>query len=349
MTEQQPAKRVELYKDLVFRAIFGKESSKRFLKGLLNAVMEQAELPQITELTIKHPFTMGDLDGEKTPIMDISVVDEKGRLFDVEMQLQGDPVFGDRLFYYGARLYGRSLQKGERYWNLPPVVCVAFVNFPLSKEKPDVWFDKWNMRSVLGTGLGSNKMTNIFVRLPRVFRAESAPSDSFTTSLRNWVRIISGYSELTDEEIAKLLRETPGFGELRERVTDYYNSKEAKKVFDAQTDYELSIRGEAVVAEIERDKAIRERDQERRLREAAERERETAEREREAAERERDAAEQSKLETQRKYALRALRYKFGQDAELPEGWADGRSYDELEKFVDKVFDCKTFDEVLALL
>ena len=113
-------------------------------------------------------------------------------------------------------------------------------------------------------------------------------------------------------------------------------------MFDAQTDYELSIRGEAVVAEIERDKAIRERDQERRMREAAERERETAERER-------DAAEQSKLEAQRKYALRALRCKFGQDVELPEGWADGRSYDELEKFVDKIFDCKTFDEVLALL
>ncbi|MBR4751736.1 MAG: Rpn family recombination-promoting nuclease/putative transposase, partial [Thermoguttaceae bacterium] len=196
MTEEQDFK-IDLYKDLIFRALFGDESAKYALKCLLNAVMNQAELPLIAELELGNPFQLPSFYDGKFSIMDIHAIDETGRHFDIEMQLQPQRFFGDRLFYYGAGLYGSSLEQGEGYTELPKVVCVAFINFPLSEQRPDVWFDVWQMHSTLGTGLGTDKVTSIFVRLPRVFDQETSPPDIFTGQLVYWVKILSSYAQLT--------------------------------------------------------------------------------------------------------------------------------------------------------
>ena len=74
-----------------------------------------------------------------------------------------------------------------------------------------------------------------------------------------------------------------------------------------------------------------------------------AEREREAAERQRDEAKRRLLESQKKGVVRAFRWKFGVDMELPENWAEDRSYDELETIADKIFECASLQEVLELL
>lgn len=74
-----------------------------------------------------------------------------------------------------------------------------------------------------------------------------------------------------------------------------------------------------------------------------------AEREREEAEREREEEKQRSLESQRKGVVRAFRWKFGADKELPENWAEGLTYDELETLADKIFECATLEEALDLL
>ncbi|MBP5620626.1 MAG: hypothetical protein J6X44_01295, partial [Thermoguttaceae bacterium] len=108
-------------------------------------------------------------------------------------------------------------------------------------------------------------------------------------------------------------------------------------------------------AERERDEANRERDEANRRSEeanrrseAAERRSEAAERRSEAAERRSEAAERRSMESQKKGVVRALKWKFGVDAELPENWAEGRSYDELETIADKIFECASLQEALEL-
>lgn len=332
---RDPEIKVELYKDLIFRAIFGKETSKDFLKDLLNAVMEQAELPQIAELKLKNPFNLSVAYGLKSTIMDIHAVDETGRHFDIEMQLRYEDVFSERLFYYGAGLYGNSLEQGESYSQAPPVVCVAFVNFPLSVDKPDVWFDKWQMRSTLGTGLGTDKITNVFVRLPRVFEEEASPTNKFTEQLDYWVKILSSYSQLTKKEKLELSDKTKGFDQLERQIRSYFRTEEGQMVFSLQRDMEAWAKD--LVGSQER---LYERERQARI---------VAEREREEAEREREEEKQRSLESQRKGVVRAFRWKFGADKELPENWAEGLTYDELETLADKIFECATLEEALDLL
>ena len=332
MKEQED--RVDLCKDLIFRAVFGDESTKYVLKCLLNAVLEQAELPLIADFKLQNPFQLPVTFDSKSSIMDVHAVDKSGRYFDVEMQVQPEDFFGDRLFYYGAGLYLSGLKKGRGYSKIPKVVCVAFVNVPLSRRRPDVWFDKWQMHSMLGTGLGTEKMTNVFVRLPRVSCNESAPPDKFRGQLAYWVRILSSYPELTEEEKLKLGNSAEGFKELERRIKDYFGTEEGKKVFIAQRKLDSWL--DDVQTSLEN-----------RV-EEAERGREEAERGREEAERRREEDRLLYLERQKRMIVRLLKDKFGADAKLPENWSEGRSSDELERLTNAIFESSSLREALDL-
>ncbi|MBR4752547.1 MAG: hypothetical protein IK077_12375, partial [Thermoguttaceae bacterium] len=141
--------------------------------------------------------------------------------------------------------------------------------------------------------------TNIFIRLPRVADNELSPPDTYRGQLAYWVKILSSYSNLTDEEKTELVKSTKGFDELEQRIKYYFGTEEGKKVFFAQREldswaediressYEEEHKARCE-AERQRDEAERRREEERRGREEAEREREEAERGREEAERKRE-------------------------------------------------------------
>ncbi len=339
MTEEQDFK-IDLYKDLIFRALFGDESVKYALKCLLNAVLNQAELPLIADLELGSPFQTPSFYDGKFSIMDIHAVDETGRHFDIEMQLQPQRFFGDRLFYYGAGLYGSSLERGEGYAELPKVVCVAFINFPLSELRSDVWFDKRQMHSTLGTGLGTDKVTSFFVRLPRVFDQETSPPNKFTGQLVNWVRILSSYSYLSEEERLELGRSTDGFEELERRIRHYFSTEEGKRVFYAQREFDSWIR------DLQLDQESR-FEEEHKARCEAERALEESERALEESERGREEDRLLYMERQKKMLVHVFKEKFGADAELPTNWSEGRSSDELEALTFKVFASSNLHEALA--
>ncbi len=334
--------RVDLRKDLIFRAVFGDGSANYVLQCLLNAVLEQAGLPLIAELELQNPFQLPAMFDRKSSIMDIHAADENGRRFDVETQVQPEKFFCDRLLYYGAGVYQSSLDEGEEYGELPKVVCVAFVSFPINATRPDVWFDKWQMHSTLGTGLGTDKMTNVFVRLPRVSRSESSPLDVFAGQLSYWVRILSSYSVLTEGEKLELSRSTRGFSELEERIRNFFGTEEGKRVFIAQRKVDEWLN------RIQTEEGTL-YEQEHKARCEAERGREEAERGREEERRGREEAERRGLELQKKGVVRLFKNKFGSDSELPENWAEGLSYDELETLADKIFASSSLQEVLDLL
>lgn len=340
---------IDLCKDLIFRATFGKESAKYILKCLLNAVLKQAELPLVAELELKNPFNLSSYYDGKFTIMDIHAVDETGRHFDVEMQVQRQDYFDSRLFYYGTELYASSLQDGQGYDQLPRVVCIAFNNHPLDVAKPDVWFDKWQMHSTLGTGLGTDKLTNIFVRLPCNSKEEALFGDKFADQLSYWVKTLSSYSRLTVEEKRELSGSMEGFDELERRIGNYFSTEEGREVLSAQRKFDawlIDFKSRQEQRYLNEHKARVEAE---RKSEEAERRSEEAERRSEEAERGREEAERRNWENQKKNVVRAFAWKYGEDVVLPFGWAEGLSGDELDAIADKVFASGSLQEALAAL
>jgi len=89
--------------DLVFKKIFGTEQNKNVLKSLINSVLPKDE--QIVEVTIKNPYNETDFIGDKLSVVDIKATDEKGRWYDIEIQVKEQKFYGKRAIFYLSEIY----------------------------------------------------------------------------------------------------------------------------------------------------------------------------------------------------------------------------------------------------
>ena len=71
--------------DLVFKQLFGKESAKRSLIAMLNAVLELQGDERIVDVEYLNPITLGQTTVDKESILDLKARDQKGRLYNVEI------------------------------------------------------------------------------------------------------------------------------------------------------------------------------------------------------------------------------------------------------------------------
>ena len=71
--------------DFAFKKTFGSPENKVALISLLNAILT---LPvPIVDVTIENPYNLQDFQNDKLSILDIRAVDQRGAIYDVEMQL----------------------------------------------------------------------------------------------------------------------------------------------------------------------------------------------------------------------------------------------------------------------
>ena len=113
--------------DVAFKKIFGDSSKTEILISFLNAVLE---LPfPIASLTIATPYQTPQIEELKYTSLDVKAVDENGREFIVEMQVEGNEKFGKRALYYLAKSYVGQIKVAEDYEKLKPAYFVGILNF----------------------------------------------------------------------------------------------------------------------------------------------------------------------------------------------------------------------------
>ena len=221
--------------DLVFRAFLGGERLTKSLMGLLNAILREAKLPQIKSLIVKNPFLLENWENEKEPILDVRVVDEEGREYDLEMQCRREKHYIGRVVFYTFRLHVSQLERGDKYGALKRTVGISLTNFPIDKSRPDLWFDVWKYRSVLDSGLGYDNAVNIFVRLPR--KRDERPVGIKDPELLNWLEFLAFYPEMSEEEIAAIQESTSGITELCEEAEMFVGTREEHELMMARERY----------------------------------------------------------------------------------------------------------------
>ena len=113
--------------DIAFKKIFGDAGKTEILISFLNAVLELAS--PIVSLTIASPYQVPRIQDLKETALDVKAVDSNGREFIVEMQVEGNELFGKRALYYLAKSYVGQIKKTEAYKALKPVYFIGILNF----------------------------------------------------------------------------------------------------------------------------------------------------------------------------------------------------------------------------
>jgi predicted transposase/invertase (TIGR01784 family) len=113
--------------DLAFKKLFGSEENKDLLKSLVNSLMPADE--QLTDLELKNPYNLADYMAGKLSILDIKAVDEKGRWYDIEMQVEPQGYYGQRAYYYWGKVFTGQIDSGELFSQLKKTIVISILDF----------------------------------------------------------------------------------------------------------------------------------------------------------------------------------------------------------------------------
>src|SRR5947208_3148738 len=123
--------------DYVFKKLFGTAASAPLLLNLVNAVLKPSPDQRLVAVEVIDPFNDKETPDDKLSIVDIKARDQLGRLYNIEMQMQGSPAYPDRALYYWAVLYGQQLREGQDYSELRTTISISILNDVLFPQVPD--------------------------------------------------------------------------------------------------------------------------------------------------------------------------------------------------------------------
>jgi predicted transposase/invertase (TIGR01784 family) len=118
--------------DLVFKWFL--QDELEFLKSLIAAVLD---LPgPIEEIEVLNPDLPGAFPADKRVVLDIRIkVAGLGR-FNIEMQRANPRATCERFLFYWAKEYVASLQRGQDYAALVPVISILWLDYILDPHTP---------------------------------------------------------------------------------------------------------------------------------------------------------------------------------------------------------------------
>ncbi|MCX7082261.1 MAG: Rpn family recombination-promoting nuclease/putative transposase, partial [Methylococcales bacterium] len=99
--------------DCVFKALLGKEENSNLLVHFLNAVLGSELSEPIVSVVIINPYNDKEFLDDKLNIVDVKAKDERGRIYQIEIQLDYFSYLPARMLYTWSDVYSQQLQSGE--------------------------------------------------------------------------------------------------------------------------------------------------------------------------------------------------------------------------------------------
>ena len=81
---------------------------------------------------------MQDFQNDELSILDIRAVDQRGAIYDVEMQMSKYSGLVKRIVFYGCEVYAGKLKAGDDYSVLKPVYSICLLEGQLWDDSPKV-------------------------------------------------------------------------------------------------------------------------------------------------------------------------------------------------------------------
>jgi predicted transposase/invertase (TIGR01784 family) len=128
-----------LLKDILFKIVFGSQSSEPVLRALLNALLNRTGPRTIVSLEILNPTFDKEYLAEKGAILDVKARDQTGRQYNIEVQL--NPGLGDyvaRSLFYSAKFFCDQLERGQPYESLCQTVTISLLDFNLFPDRTEL-------------------------------------------------------------------------------------------------------------------------------------------------------------------------------------------------------------------
>ena len=179
--------------DTLFKLIFVKypELLKKLVAALLSIRLES-----IGEFVITNPEIPPDSLGEKFCRLDINMT-VNGQRVALEVQVEDEKNYPERVLYYWAREYSSALPAGGNYLELPRTIIINIVNFPLF-DCAEFYSEFQALEVTRHTPL-TDKMSVYFFELPKLPKLPKVVSAN--DELKLWLSL---FNANTEEDLKRL-------------------------------------------------------------------------------------------------------------------------------------------------
>lgn len=189
--------------DLVFKKLFGVDQNKDLLLSLINSML--AEDDKMKEVVIKNPYNVPDYLSGKLSVLDIKAEDEKGRRYNIEMQIVGHDDYGRRTLFYWAKAFAEQIGVGGKYSDLNKTIVINIVDFDFFEEPEGIKDeDKRYHREAILKDRKTNETYNQldycsvhFVELQKY----NEDKHGIKGALDRWITFLNRAGELTEDNI----------------------------------------------------------------------------------------------------------------------------------------------------
>ena len=212
--------------DVTFRKVFGEHID--LAASLLNAFLPLEDGRVITNIQYVPPEMMPETPTRKNSIVDVRCEDSAGTIFLVEMQLNWDTDFMQRVVFNTSKAYVKQLDKGKPFHLLQPVYSLNFVQGDLHKGLSE-WYHPYQLVHIYHSD-------RVFDGLKIVF-AEMNKYEKLAEKGRGkrdlWMRYFTEMTEktrkpapelLADPDIAKAIEllEIINYNDIEQELYDRY-------------------------------------------------------------------------------------------------------------------------------
>ncbi|KLI45835.1 Rpn family recombination-promoting nuclease/putative transposase [Brachyspira hyodysenteriae] len=122
---------INVLNDYFVRYLFSSPDSNLILLDFINSIMLDSNMKTFRDVEILNPFNCKENYQDKETIVDVKCITQNGTVVIIEIQLQGNSRFPERILYYWASNYSKLLKHGEKYDALTPVISINLLNFNL--------------------------------------------------------------------------------------------------------------------------------------------------------------------------------------------------------------------------
>ncbi|MEI0564731.1 Rpn family recombination-promoting nuclease/putative transposase [Brachyspira pulli] len=202
--------------DYFIRYLFtDKGSSESILLDFINSIMINANMKTFRSVEILTPFNLKKNRNLKETIVDVKCITQNGSVVIIEIQLQGNSRFPERILYYWAANYSKLLKHGERYDELTPVISINLLNFNLDKTK--------NIHSCyMLYEMNNKKLLTDHLQI-HIIELKKFKKNILTKDLNCWLKMFT--SKNLEAYMSEIVKEKPIMEEVQKKYNNFVKSK----------------------------------------------------------------------------------------------------------------------------
>lgn len=215
-----------LTNDYLFRALL--QRNNKVLKALICALLHLM-IDEVLSVTIENPIELEKSIDSKYFVLDIRVLLNNNTVINLEMQVMDYANWPERSLSYLCRSFD-SLEIGEDYLDVKPVIHISFLDFTLFDECPE-FYATYMLMNVKTHSVYSDKLRISVVELNQI---ELATEEDKAFQIDYWAAL---FKAKTWEDIKMLAEKNEYLNEASETIYQLSAEEQIREQCRAREEY----------------------------------------------------------------------------------------------------------------